>query len=103
MNSYDRYWRLIQSFHVMRCCPNLKQADGPQVWLDAMWTWLNTPGDFDMDHGSQCAVLFLLNVWRRGGNGDVPWPPFDMFHAMTAWDEAHQLAFVGWCQNPVRP
>lgn len=101
---HERYWRLIQSFHAMRHCPNLVEANGPQSWLHVMWmqVWIPDPQDPHMDDEVKWVVVFLLNVWSTGGT-DRPWPAFDLFRAMGAWDDAHRKAFIQWCANPVRP
>lgn len=102
---HKNYWTLIHRFHVLNHCPNLVKDEGPSSWLTAMWKWLEEPGDFDMDAGSQCAIVFLLNVYAPGNPGrtGIPWPPFDVFHALAAWDDSHKAAFAMWCMNPVRP
>lgn len=99
----ERYWTLIQSFHAMEHCPNLHKNPGPHEWIEAMRVWLHERGsDPFMDEGVQWACIFLLNVWSTGGT-DRPWPVFELFRAMSAWDIPHQRAFLVWVMSPFRP
>lgn len=44
------------------------------------------------------AARFLLAVWSKGAEWDNT--PFDVFAAMTVWDEPHRAAFLAWAADP---
>lgn len=44
------------------------------------------------------AARFILAVWSEGDEWNCT--PFDVFAAMTVWDEEHREAFLAWPANP---
>lgn len=101
MEVKKRFCELALSFPTLRFCPGLLCAlqneppdEASQTILKCLDQWLET----DIGMAERQAALFMLNLWTRG-----PWPPFDLFEALGAWDHHHQNAFAAWAKAPWRP
>jgi hypothetical protein len=88
-----------------RMFPSLRGAPGVDPWdVARLVEWLNGPAP---GSGARWAGRFLLGVW----NADTDWteldlePPgrFDLFRAMSAWDDAHVSAMKAWIEAPFWP
>jgi hypothetical protein len=44
------------------------------------------------------AARFILGIWGEGSESKCT--PFDVFAALTVWDEEHRAAFIVWAANP---
>jgi hypothetical protein len=90
--------------------PSLRLAKGVDPWDPVEFLrWFcesGAPG-----HGAHHAVHFVLGVW----NSDANWRtvanehgikytdklrPFDVFDALSTWDDDHRRAFAAWVNNP---
>jgi hypothetical protein len=89
--------------------PTMRNVPGIDPWnVEQLIAWLNSGAPTS---GSWNAAMFLLGVWnpstkwnkegvkmRKGASGK-----FDLFRAMSCWDEEHIAAFLEWANNPFWP
>jgi hypothetical protein len=95
--------------------PTMIGVPGTDPWnVEQLIGWLNSGAPTS---GSRCAAMFLLGVWnpttdwskegvkvrRRKGSGPPSAGRFDLFRAMSCWDEEHIAAFTEWLENPFWP
>lgn len=89
--------------------PSLRKAPGVDPWdADLFLSWAVG----GLSHGERCAAQFVLGVWNPSSNWDEVAAEknlegrigrFDLFDAMSVWDDLHRGAFLAWCKSPFWP
>jgi hypothetical protein len=89
--------------------PSLRKRDGVEPWDQQIFARAMSGGQ---SNAEKQAAAFVLSVWNgssepQGGGwwNERPFRVgrFDAVHAMAIWDDAHQRAFLAWCENPFWP
>ena len=93
--------------------PGLRGRPGAEPWdAIAMLRYLCTGGG---SHGEKLAARFVLGVWNSAEDWEatakkqgIEYPEtaaakFDVFEAISTWDDEHRQAFLTWCEAPFWP
>lgn len=100
-----RISQLAQTFPSLRGKPGVAPWD---VMMFLRWTMVAS-------HGEVLAAKFVLGVWNPAADwGEIAvrnkimkrggaFTRFDIFEAMTVWDDAHIAAMVAWLNRPFFP
>ncbi len=113
MRDRGAFAELVRSFHTLAAAPGVRhRGDDIDLATLDLWAshdpgfveWLaNNPGEGSPypGEGARHAARFILNLWSTR----EPWRSgkFDVFEALSRWDDSQAAAFKAWATNPWRP
>ena len=97
LSSWERFVELLDAF------PSLRDYKSEGDWdAIAFAKWAKS-----LSSGGRNAALFVLYIWDPGtdwkevaGLENYGLGRFDLAKMIGNWDQAHQVAFVGWATDP---